>query len=441
MSGVRETDILVVGAGMAGCGTAMYAALATPASQRFTGTHKSSVTLIDSQPIVANEWASSCGDSRMYRKMYSDAFYAQMQLQALENWSQVEALSGEKLLHENGLLFYGEETGETVEGSVAGAKETMKQMGIPFEEYSGAEIDAKWKGVRAGDKPMYEGVFEHTAGHARASATCNAMVRVAEAHGCQVNLSDGLAELKKVSPGLVEAVTESGTVYRARRCVLCLGAWTREFFNRKLGLDINLDIWRVHYAHYEVDRDIAAGGGYPQMFCFRKERDDGNDGGLYYAFSPSATETAPGIEDPHAPPQIKVGVDFKTLHPIDTPATMDEFDYTPSEYVLSMIEDWVRNNINGTGRRTSTYVAPYSMAPDPYFVLDKLPGTPEIVVFAGGQGRAFKFGPLLGECLAALALDKTPPMDISKFKITRDGLGLKKMAGIANVSQKFKSKM
>lgn len=431
---VKETDILVVGAGMAGSGAAMYASLATPAHDRFRS-GRAAVTLIDAAPSVASESASSCGDSRMYRQMYSDPFYAKMQLQALDNWKEVEELSGEKLLHENGLLFYGEETGETVEGSVQGAKDCMKRLKIPFEEYSGPEIDRKWKGVRAGDKPLYEGVFEHTAGHARASATCNAMVRVAMAHGCEVNLGDGLKKLHVLRPGLVEATTESGVVYRARKCILCLGVWTREFFNRELGLDINLDIWRVHYTHYEVDPDIAACGGYPQMFCFRKERDDGNDGGLYYAFSPNATETAPGIGEGKSVPQIKVGVDFKTLDPRDTPATMQHFDYTPSPKVLAMIEDWVRNNLNGVGRRTSEYVAPYSMTPDPYFVLDALPQTPELIVFAGGSGRAFKFGPLLGECLAALARDVQPPMDISNFKINRASLGLQPLGAKGAIRQ------
>ena len=424
---IKETGILVVGAGMAGSAAAMYAAMATPPELRFS-TKRSAVTLVDSSPIVANEWASSCGDSRMYRKMYSDPFYANMQLKALENWKDVQEWSGEKLLHENGLLFYGEETGETVEGSVAGAKKTMEELNIPFEEYSGAEIDAKWRGIRAGDKPLYEGVFEHTAGHARASATCNAMVRVARAHGCDVQLSSGVRSLRVIRPGLVEAVTEGGMVYRARKVILCLGSWTREFLNKQFGLDLNLDIWRVHYTHYEVDGQIAAAGGYPQMFCFRKEREEGNDGGLYYAFSPSATETAPGITDPNAPPQIKVGVDFKTLDARDTPETMAKFDYTPSENVLGMIEDWVRNNLNGVGRRTSAYVAPYSMTQDPYFVLDRLPGIPEVTLFAGGSGRAFKFGPLLGECLAALALEKDTPIDISNFKITRKSLGLRSIA-------------
>lgn len=40
--------------------------------------------------------------------------------------------------------------------------------------------------------------------------------------------------------------------------------------------------------------------------------------------------------------------------------------------------------------------SPYTMTKDGYFVLDKLPGRPEVCMFTGGNGRAFKFAPLIG---------------------------------------------
>jgi len=46
--------------------------------------------------------------------------------------------------------------------------------------------------------------------------------------------------------------------------------------------------------------------------------------------------------------------------------------------------------------RVDLQCSPYTMTPDGAFVLDQLPGCPEVVVFTGGSGRAFKFGPLLG---------------------------------------------
>jgi len=40
--------------------------------------------------------------------------------------------------------------------------------------------------------------------------------------------------------------------------------------------------------------------------------------------------------------------------------------------------------------------SPYTMTKDSFFVLDKLPAHPEVSMFTGGNGRAFKFAPLIG---------------------------------------------
>lgn len=49
----------------------------------------------------------------------------------------------------------------------------------------------------------------------------------------------------------------------------------------------------------------------------------------------------------------------------------------------------------------------------------------QILVFTGGCGRAFKFGPLLGKCLADMALGKKPVYDVTPLAITREAVGLK----------------
>ena len=62
-------------------------------------------TLLEQSASLAPATASSNGDSRMYRKMYSSEFFSKMQAQALERWADVEEKTGQSLLQENGLLF------------------------------------------------------------------------------------------------------------------------------------------------------------------------------------------------------------------------------------------------------------------------------------------------------------------------------------------------
>lgn len=117
--------------------------------------------------LVSNR---SSGDSRMYRKMYSSEFFSKMAAKALERWGDVEKKSGKKLLQENGLLFYGEDTGETVEGSVLGAKEVMEKLNLPHKYYAtGDEIADAYPALESCRGKPYSGVYEETAGHIRAS--------------------------------------------------------------------------------------------------------------------------------------------------------------------------------------------------------------------------------------------------------------------------------
>jgi hypothetical protein len=155
----QETDTLIVGGGVAGTATAFAL------GQK--GQHS---ILVEQGASLAPATSSSNGDSRMYRKMYSNAFFSRMQAQALERWSEVEEISGEKLLQENGLLFYGEDIGETVEGSVLGAKQVMEDLNLPHTFYAtGDEIAEAYPALAGCKGKPYSGVFEETAGHVRAS--------------------------------------------------------------------------------------------------------------------------------------------------------------------------------------------------------------------------------------------------------------------------------
>lgn len=153
------TDTLIVGGGVAGTASAFSL------GQRGVNT-----VLVEMGESVAPVDASSNGDSRMYRKMYSSEFFSRMQSKALDRWDDVEKESGEKLLQENGLLFYGEDTGETVEGSVLGAKQVMENLDLPHQFYAtGDEIAEKYPALSGCKGKDYSGVCEDTAGHIRAS--------------------------------------------------------------------------------------------------------------------------------------------------------------------------------------------------------------------------------------------------------------------------------
>lgn len=70
----QETDVAVVGAGMAGTAAAYWLAREAP--------HMKGLVL--EQATVAHAGGSSYGKSRMYREMYSDPYFSKMQVRHQE---------------------------------------------------------------------------------------------------------------------------------------------------------------------------------------------------------------------------------------------------------------------------------------------------------------------------------------------------------------------
>jgi sarcosine oxidase len=60
----------------------------------------------------------------------------------------------------------------------------------------------------------------------------------------------------------------------------------------------------------------------------------------------------------------------------------------------------------------------YTLTPDRDFVIDRVPGHPDITV-AIGAGHAFKFASVIGRILSELAVEGRTESDISPFSIER----------------------
>jgi sarcosine oxidase len=59
------------------------------------------------------------------------------------------------------------------------------------------------------------------------------------------------------------------------------------------------------------------------------------------------------------------------------------------------------------------------MMPDGDFLIDRLPGCPQVIAASPCSGHGFKFAPVIGEILADLAVDGSTAHDISRFQFAR----------------------
>jgi sarcosine oxidase len=63
----------------------------------------------------------------------------------------------------------------------------------------------------------------------------------------------------------------------------------------------------------------------------------------------------------------------------------------------------------------------FTNTPDEHFVIDHMPGFPEVIVASPCSGHGFKFSSAIGEILADMANGSAPCFDLSPFKISRFG--------------------
>jgi sarcosine oxidase len=61
----------------------------------------------------------------------------------------------------------------------------------------------------------------------------------------------------------------------------------------------------------------------------------------------------------------------------------------------------------------------FTNSPDEHFVLDSLPGCPEVLIAAGFSGHGYKFASVIGEIMADLATRGSSPLDLTLFRLAR----------------------
>ncbi len=376
-----QTSVVIVGGGMAG--------LSCAASLAHSGI--TDVVLVEAQTL-AHAKASSFGETRMFREMYSDPVLCRLAQEANRLWREEEKHAGETLLETHGLLFYGESWDEeTIEGSIPGARRVMDEQGIPYEALSSAEIAARFPLKPNAD---FTGLFEPTAGAVRSDKVIAHWIRTARNAGHQLIEHSAVSRIDADGGGVS---LENGHHIAADQIVVACGIWS-QLLLAPLGLAPKLEIWPMLWAHYTVDPNLA--DRYPQWFCFQQER--GDDGGLYYGF-PVVGRTTDGR------PRIKSGIDWapKELRVAEPNAMCSE----PPPRLVELLDHFLFNNLEGVQERVETVINPYSMTSDVNFVLDRL--TPKLSLFAGGSGQSFKFAPLIGDSLARLARGEQPAVDLS----------------------------
>lgn len=370
---MEELSAIVVGAGVMGMSTAC--ALAG------RGAH---VTVLERHSL-GHDWSSSHGLTRAIRHEYGEAaIYTRMVALSLPLWNALARETGHHLYTETGVLTLGQhDDGHTLPGY-----EVMRAAGLLVERLDADECRRRF--------PQFE-----PAGYG--AITYNPTGGMLHASECLLALADRLlarggtlregAQVTRVEPlasgGRVTLA--DGETLSADRVIVTAGPWIHELLPDLL-LPVVPTRQQVMYMEGLPAEQFGV-GAFPVFLA----------GMEYYGF-PLA-----------GPGWFKVGC--HTFGERVDPSA----GYPTDEAEVDAVRAFLRRVIPAAAEAPLTLVdrCMYDVTPDEDFILDLVPGSAGVLIGSGFSGHGFKFGVLIGELLAALALGEPPMVELERFRLAR----------------------
>ena len=346
----RRVDVVVIGAGAMGASTAWWLA-----------TSGRSVILTE-QFEAGHKRGSSHGGVRIFRHAYDDPTYVQMTLDALPLWRRFEADTGETLLELVGALDHGPAA------AIDAIAAAMSAAGAPFERLSPDEATERHPGMR-----FDEAVIAHAGGRAFADRTVAALTRRVAELGGEVR-HRCTARVRAVGDREVE-VDLGDEVVVADVVVVTAGSWV-----------------------LDVLAGTAATDGLPPLVVTQEQVlhfEPRNPAMVWPSFIHHTDPLRYGLFTPGE--GLKVGGHHEGPATTGDDRTFD-LDEVRVEAVRSYTERWIPG-VDPTPQLGATCL--YTTTPDEAFVLEQ---RGPIVVGSPCSGHGFKFVPLIGQRLAALAM-------------------------------------
>ncbi|HWG85995.1 MAG TPA: N-methyl-L-tryptophan oxidase [Deinococcales bacterium] len=377
---MRHYDTIVIGVG--GMGSAALHQLARR-GRRVLGLERFD---------LGHAMGSSHGVNRIIRLAYfEDARYVPLLREAYETWRETERLAGERLLFVTGGLDLGPEDGQVVQGAL----DACRTHDLPHEVLTAAEIAALYPAFRL--PGGHAGVYQPDGGFVASERAIMAHVSLAMANGAEVHAREKVIALEP-QPGRVTVVTDQAR-YEAGSVVVSAGAWVSDLLP---GLSGTAVPERQVLGWFQPKRpELFSMGRFPISIL---EADFGH----FYQFP---TWGVPGL---------KIG---KHHHRREHGhADLLSREATPADE--AELRDAVRAffpDADGPTLRLTACL--YTNTPDENFILDRLPGHPEVIVASPCSGHGFKFSSVIGKILADLATSGESPLDLSLFRYGRFATG------------------
>lgn len=369
-------DVIVAGVGAMGASTCWHLARR---GKRVLGLEKFA---------APHARGSSHGVNRIIRLAYFEhPNYVPLLRRAYALWREAESAWGKQLLYVTGGVDAGPPDGRLVKGSL----ESCRIHNLPHETLSAAELNRRYPGFSLpGD---FAAVLQPDGGFVACEGSITALASMARAHGADIREHEPMIDWTS-NGDRVTVRTAAGT-YEAGHLVVSSGAWIGEHIPE---LKRTTTIERQVLGWFEPKA--------PQHFALG-------------AFPVSILETEHGLPYQFpiwGTPGFKIGL-YNHLRETGSPQDMSRPPGPDDERALrSMVERYFPLAAGPTLRLETCL---FTNIADGHFVIDRLPGTPNVIAASPCSGHGFKFASVIGEILADMASGKTPPFDLDFFRLSR----------------------
>jgi sarcosine oxidase len=337
---------------------------------------------------------SSHGHTRIIRLGYFEhPSYVPLLRRAYALWRELEDASGRQLLHLTGIAEIGPPAGILVRGTL----EAARLHGLRHDVLTAAELMRRFPVFRL--SPEHVAVVQPDGGVLDVEPSIAAQIALATAAGAEIRSGDTVRAIEPRA-GRVRIISDHGVV-EAGTAIVAAGAWMPALLPE---LAPTLRATREVVGWFEAaDADLFSAGRCP-VFIIESRH------GMHYGIPPRG---GAGIGA-----TIKVAKHHHRNETVDP----DACDRTVSAQDEALIRAAVADHLpaaNGPLKAAETCL--YTMTPDGHFLIDRLPGAPNIIAASPCSGHGFKFAPVIGEILADLATTGTTAHDIARFSLGRFG--------------------
>jgi glycine/D-amino acid oxidase-like deaminating enzyme len=340
------------------------------------------VTLVDAWG-PGHARASSGGETRVIRGVYGDnRLYVELAVRAFELWKEHEKKVGQRLYYQTGALWM-----------VAGSDDSLERGSIPLLREAGLLVQELTPDAAAKRYPLiaFDGIrwalFEAAAGYLLARRACETVLD-------RFRMEGGTYVQDRATPspsagGSMRALTlAAGPAIDADAFVFACGPWLGQAFPELLASKIRPTRQEVFF--FGTPPGDRFGEASLPVWIEHGAR-------LLYGIPGNQWRGFKVADDTHGA--------------VVDPTMIETMDRMPSAEGLADARALLARRfpeLKGAPI-VEARVCQYENSPDSNFIIDRHPSLSNVWIAGGGSGHGFKFGPALGERIAAIVLGERAP--------------------------------